>query len=67
MPHLDRGQAGSSAALSAVSDPAAPALAPLRGAQVVSKCKPSLFAYPPPVTVEDRKSKDKVGPWVLFM
>lgn len=27
---------------------------------VISRCKPSTFAYPPPVAAEDKKSRDKV-------
>ncbi|GAB4817108.1 hypothetical protein N2152v2_004154 [Parachlorella kessleri] len=30
--------------------------------QVQSNCKPSLFAYPPPVTVEDKTKKEKAYP-----
>ena len=28
---------------------------------MVSNCKPSLFAYPPPVKVDDKKDKAKVS------
>ncbi len=36
-----------------------------RRAQVVSKCKPSLFAYPPPVTQEAATAAAKVPTAVL--
>ncbi len=34
---------------------------PLPHAQVVSTCRPSQFAYPPPVKVDDKKDKGKVS------